>query len=61
MEAIQDLFLVGEKLDCAYKLNGQGLRPKITFVILNRFPTPIFPVTMVGNAKPTSYSKIKLS
>ena len=61
MEAIQDLFLVGEKLDCAYKLNGQGLRPKIIFVVLNRFPTPIFPVTMVGNAKPTSYSKIKLS
>jgi hypothetical protein len=53
MEAIQYLFLVGEKLDCAYKLNGQGLTPTITFVVLNRFPTPIFPVTRDGNAKPT--------
>ena len=61
MEAIQDLFLVGEKLDCAYKLNGQGPTPTITFVVLNRFPTPVFPVTRDGNAKPTSYSKIKLS
>ena len=53
IEAIQDFSLVVEKLVCKYTVVGQGLRSTITFVVLNRFPTPIFPVTRDGNAKPT--------
>ncbi len=61
IEAIQEFSLVIEKLVCKYTVGGQGLTPTTTFVLLKRFPTPIYPVTRVGNAKPTSYSKIRFS
>jgi len=48
------------KLDCIKKLNGNGLIPIITLVVLNLLPIPNLPVTSVGSAKPASYSIIKL-
>ena len=60
MEAIQYPFFPFVKLDCKKKLNGNGLTPTITLVVLNFLPIPNLPVTSDGSANPTSYSKIKL-
>ncbi len=53
-------FFLFVKLDCMKRLNGNGLIPKTNLVLLNFLPTPNLPVTIVGNAKPASYSKIIL-
>ena len=58
-EVIQQPFSPLAKLDCPQMLNGKGLIPTTTFVLLNFLPIPILPVTRVGSAIPTSYSKIR--
>jgi len=60
MEVIQYPFFPFVKLDCKYRLNGNGLTPTITLVLLNFLPIPNLPVTSDGSANPASYSKIKL-
>ena len=60
IEVIQYPFSWAAKVACVYKWKGQGLTPNVRFVVLNFLPIPILPVTMVGKAKPPSYSRIKL-
>ena len=60
MDTIGYPFFPFVKLDCKQRLNGNGLTPMITLVLLNFLPIPNLPVTIDGNANPASYSKIKL-